>query len=302
MSTSFRLLQCVAYGDALGAPFETPDTSIHPDIASARPGDPFRPTLRLGLAAGGWTDDTAMSVALAEAIVGLGQFDHYTVSHAYHRLYAGEPNRGWGGTLRYALESTSKGPVDLSGRTGWTIGNGALMRSAPLAVVAPANPQERLYLVESDVRITHPHEDVYAAVFVYVTALRARLHDPYRECVFRDAVQDLQRTRISRASYLAVRAAVGLARLCGVDGGCPNDGSVFSTLASVVAAFQSGPAPTGEILHSALVLGGDTDTRLALLAPLLWATSFPRPFTEIEQHDRLARLDAQLAELPRLLS
>ena len=125
----------LAVGDALGAAVEFEPPGTFPEVTGYRGGGPH------GLAAGAWTDDTSMALALADSIASVGwnlndQAGRYT---AWWQKGEYSVN-GWcfdiGITTRSALNRFLKtGDARTSGDTSERAsGNGSIMRLAPVSI------------------------------------------------------------------------------------------------------------------------------------------------------------------------
>jgi poly(ADP-ribose) glycohydrolase ARH3 len=138
-------------GDALGMPFE----GAAPD---ALPERPEMEEARLGR--GTYTDDTQMMIALAESLVACGAVDEDHLAGAFLAAY--EPERGYGAGTRAVLRLLSAGvPAReaaarvFDGRG--SLGNGAAMRVAPVAVRFAVDKGRLLEQAERSARVTHAH-------------------------------------------------------------------------------------------------------------------------------------------------
>jgi len=154
-------------GDALGMPYEgLPRDRLPEDIG-------FR-DVRLG--AGTYTDDTEMTVALAESLLRCDVVDEDDVSRAFLAAY--DPRRGYGSGTVEVLERIAGGLAgpqaarrSFGGRGSF--GNGAAMRVAPVAV--------RFYddsvLLDSQARrsaqVTHAHDVGINGDAVHAVAMAA---------------------------------------------------------------------------------------------------------------------------------
>lgn len=264
------MVRGIAFGDALGAPFETPDGSIHPDLKNWN--GTLRDTSRLGLLAGETTDDTAMSYALAKSIVERGAYCTEHVWRAYLEQYRKNPAIGWGPICKAAFGSSK---VEFEpGVDGHSIGSGALMRSAPLAVLHGVKEvEETWHLVKSDAALTHDHEDVFLASYAYVRAVQRRIFNT-RGSIWKAVRQDVEKIdKVSSGCRKRILAALSH----DLQIVPPSDGSTLSLLASVYWVTQQPGgymARKGDIpveFGHAIRLGGDTATRAALVAPLVFA-------------------------------
>jgi ADP-ribosyl-[dinitrogen reductase] hydrolase len=145
----------MALGDALGMPVEFPD----PD-----PEEPVRELLAAphrGVAAGTWTDDTAMALCLAESLlerdgmVAEDQLRRYLTWYRDGHLSAEPECFGIGPTVRAELEKfegTGDAEVagDLKAQT-----NGALMRVAPVPLAYRRRPGAAIRAAGESSKTTH---------------------------------------------------------------------------------------------------------------------------------------------------
>jgi len=120
----------VAVGDALGAPFEGAGTVRRRDLErlEREPG-PLR-----------YTDDTHMTIGMAESLVERRGFDGAHMVAVFARNFAAEPWRGYGAGPPQVFRLIERGvPWDQAGRAlfggSGSFGNGAAMRVAPAALL-----------------------------------------------------------------------------------------------------------------------------------------------------------------------
>ncbi len=152
----------LAIGDALGAPLEFKEASL-PDQFLKR----FKTGGAHNVSLGEWTDDTSMALAMAKSLIEKQSFDADDIMKKFCNWYLkGEySTRGRcfdiGGTVAVALRSYSKTLNNneylqpYRGRTGVdTSGNGALMRMAPVIMVAK-NSSDAIQLATQQTLLTH---------------------------------------------------------------------------------------------------------------------------------------------------
>lgn len=94
-----------------------------------------------------FTDDTVMTVAVADAIISGRPFGE--VLHEYGRKY---PDRGYGGRFYKWLLSDDPKPYD-------SFGNGSAMRVSPCAMLAHGNRERALTLATASAVCTHNHPE-----------------------------------------------------------------------------------------------------------------------------------------------
>jgi ADP-ribosylglycohydrolase len=155
----------LAYGDALGVPYE----------AGVRPLDGTPHLLGGGLGnyePGEWSDDTQMAICIAQAALDVGPADLPTevgldaVAERFEDWYAGRPADIGIQTARVLrdAELLTGGPAArlraaahaLHERSGRTAGNGALMRTAPVAVALHGNAGAIASTARAVAELTHP--------------------------------------------------------------------------------------------------------------------------------------------------
>lgn len=129
----------IAIGDALGMPVEMESASYirekYGRIETYR--DPGDHKYFKGWKPGTWTDDTALTLAVADAFVESGKLD-MDVQVKMH-VQAIQEERGWGKSTREAIlrlkngvHWSESGKTDVPGRG---VGNGVVMKIAPLAAL-----------------------------------------------------------------------------------------------------------------------------------------------------------------------
>ncbi|HVI74128.1 MAG TPA: ADP-ribosyl-[dinitrogen reductase] hydrolase [Anaeromyxobacteraceae bacterium] len=144
----------VALGDALGATVEfmtageiRAQYGVHRDLRGGG---------WLHLAPGDVTDDTEMSLALAEAIVSRGRFEARAAAEALAAWMRSRPtdvgNTVRRGLRRYLLEGTLEAPP-----AQYDAGNGAAMRMVPVALATLGDRAQLAREAVAQARITHHH-------------------------------------------------------------------------------------------------------------------------------------------------
>jgi ADP-ribosylglycohydrolase len=145
----------LAVGDALGAPLEQAPA----EVASAAVDHGLGMTGGGAWAAGEWTDDTAMALALAESIAAMGLVDMGDVAGRYIS-WASEDGKGIGRATRHALVG-ARDADDACARarryyevSGMAAGNGTVMRATPIGLCA-ANVAQAVDAARRDAELTH---------------------------------------------------------------------------------------------------------------------------------------------------
>jgi ADP-ribosyl-[dinitrogen reductase] hydrolase len=147
----------LAVGDALGTTLEfTPRDDRADLLVDMIGGGPFH------LAAGGWTDDTSMALALADSLLAADPFDPRDLASRFLRWWRmGEYSHTGrcfdiGNTTRAALERFERTGEPLAGSSDpRSAGNGSLMRLAPVAIRYSRNAVARRDAARLQSRTTH---------------------------------------------------------------------------------------------------------------------------------------------------
>lgn len=172
------VLLATAAGDALGAPYEfQPARGPEKDVAMVGGGG-------FGWAPGEWTDDTSMAIAIAEvAATGADLRDHSAQDAIVERWHGWtrtakdvgiqtrsvlgrvEAEGGWAATALTASRA-------LHERSGRTAGNGALMRTAPVALAYLDDEDALVTAARQISALTHYDPDACDACVLWCCAIR----------------------------------------------------------------------------------------------------------------------------------
>lgn len=271
-----------ACGDALGAGYEFADSTLPEDPADLA-------MIGGGLgdwAPGEWTDDTQMALGVLDVLAeraGDGPVDLVAMGRNFLDWAATHPP-DIGNHTRAVLDAG----VDAAQLLDWSaevqemkgdsVGNGGLMRTAPVVLVAPDDRAAVARLAADASRLTHAHADSQEACVLWCEAIRLAVGgaDPATPEGWTDLVasgldlveverRDLWRERIDEAVELPA--------------------SAFHPNGWVVAAFQaalsaivhtpvSAESPSDHLevgLRAAVMIGNDTDTVAAIAGALLGA-------------------------------
>lgn len=266
------------YGDAAGAPYETKSaTEVAKDLERRGGLVPFaypNPFVEWEgikeFPPGRPTDDSDQAAALAAWLVAhrgrqlddLYQRFRRTVFDGVSPLQAVVPAIGAGKTTKRALEPLTYDLSQARPEGNEFPSNGALMRSAPLALFFGSVARVDADLVRAVCRVTHRSEGAYEATLAYVALLcalleGASLHEafvrsrPFVTADLETLWDNPQATPSDPARF-------------------PGRGAARLTLAVALYALTTSSAPSEGIMRAILV-GGDTDTYAAVAGGLLGA-------------------------------
>lgn len=254
-----------------------------------------------------YTDDTAMTIKLAESLVESNGFDGSDLAMRLATEFGDDPNRGYGGGVARFFEAVLSGArwhvaaeAQFDGEGSY--GNGGAMRVAPVALWAYSDLEETARLAGESAKVTHTHPiGVEGAVIqavaahhalnipddgdVDVGALRADLDRLVETDQFRDKLQTLDRCLEQDDDE---NAALHLGNWVAAD-------------KSVVTALYCYLKATSfeEAILRALRIAGDTDTIGAMTGALAGArfglSGIPDPWLGVEGHHRLVELADAIA-------
>jgi poly(ADP-ribose) glycohydrolase ARH3 len=282
-----------ALGDALGCGFEG-----HPAPSASEVRDVLRAhgTLR-------YTDDTAMTIALAESLVAVSDLDEDHLAATFARHWHAEHWRGYGRGTASLLRAIDGGgswrelaPAQFE---GGSYGNGAAMRVAPVAILAGGDIHRTLDLARRSAQVTHAHllgiDGAALQAGVVALALASPADEPLdpqavlaaaADFVTEEVMQE-QLTRVGELAAHALPAEVATHIGHGVD-----------ALSSVPAALVSALLASGSMsdtIRYAIAIGGDTDTIASMAAGItgahLGAEAIPDAWlARLESRERLIGL------------
>ncbi len=216
---------------------------------------------------GRYTDDTEMTIGVAESLVEVGGFDGEHMIKTFMRNY--DPKRGYGPgppavfRLIELGERWDTASMILFGGRG-SFGNGAAMRAAPVGLLYFDEPEELRRVAERSSLLTHAHPlGVEGAVIqAYAVALAVKTNpssfDPRdfleelesfsREEVYREALRDAARLLNEKADKKKVISRLG------------NGVEAFRSVPTAVYCFAANAESFEKAVLYAVSLGGDADT------------------------------------------
>ncbi|MBE1548117.1 ADP-ribosylglycohydrolase [Mycobacterium sp. OAS707] len=275
------VLLATAAGDALGAPYEF--------------GPPRGPELEVAMVGGGpwergeWTDDTAMTIAVAEVAATGADLREISALDTVVKRW-----REWsrhakdvGIQTRSVLNSASRdGAITVASaraeskrlheQTGRTAGNGSLMRTAPVALAYLDDEQAMVQAARTVSELTHFDPDAGDACVLWCSAIGHAVLTGQLD------------VRIGLRHIDTDRRKLWSQRLDAAESGRPssfaNNGWVVAALQAAWSAIATTPVPVDDpdsevfradhlrlALDAAVRAGNDTDTVAAIAGALLGA-------------------------------
>ena len=292
------ILLGLAVGDALGVPFEF----MKRGTFEAKP---LQGGGGHGQPAGTWSDDTALALALAAALLP-GGFDAQQAGQNFQDwLYKGKfTARGnvfdVGGATRAAIGRMRHGvvPEQAGGKGEYDNGNGSLMRIAPVvpALLGVKDPEARFKAVRRASSLTHAHPLACACCFVFEEFLRLLSLGWDRDTGYRRLCDDFA----NGFPFIGGEVLAKLGRV--LDGGLryvpepaiQSGGFVVHTLEAALWCLLNSESYAETVLKAAS-LGRDADTTACVAgaaAALCWGRdSIPEDWIEgLAGRDELLRI------------
>ena len=274
-----RLRGCLlglAVGDALGAAVEFAAPGTFPPVTGYRRGGPHN------LAAGEWTDDTSMALALADSIVTNG-WDLDDQAERYLRWYEDGEYSVTGRCFDIGIQTRQALVTFKHTRSARTCGNpaerasgnGSIMRLAPVPIAfASLFPDQVELLAEradESGLLTHPSPICRSACRYLAVVMAALAHGEPRGRVLSPSWPLLVRLDLHPALEAVVRGSFREKRPPAIRGG----GYVVESLEAALWAFHDARDFQEAVLR-AVNLGNDADTTGAVcgqLAGAYWGES-----------------------------
>jgi ADP-ribosylglycohydrolase len=287
----------LALGDALGAPFEGGplERLAWRVMGTTRTGE-----MR-------WTDDTQMSLDLAESLIEHRALVLDDVAQRFAHGYRW--SRGYGpGTVKLLSRIRSGQRWHEASRSVFrdgSFGNGGAMRVPVVALFATATGAELVDMARASASVTHSHELGLEGAMLIAAATSAALHEPDALGVFDRAARHCQlesflgRLQVAR-SWLTADADPSHGEVC------ESLGRGMTALESCVTALYLAcrywQRPFLELQTCVARLGGDADT-IGAMAGAVWgahhgARSLPEmALCRLEQRARLEQVALALFDL-----
>ncbi len=139
----------IAIGDAYGAGFEF---SNRDKIENHNSGKYFTQH-DLGIPAGKYTDDTQMSIAIAELLISNTEFTKETCANSFIQTFKRDKRQGYAKKFQALIETCENGADLIKNIKPQSTRNGAAMRSVPLGLIV--NKDDLLASARTQASVTH---------------------------------------------------------------------------------------------------------------------------------------------------
>ena len=284
-----------AIGDALGMPFESKLSNYQ--LLLDWDGKSFLPSEYHKLQAGQWTDDSQMSLMVAESLIKNEGFNPQDLADRYVDWIVSKRARGYGRTTLAAVQNLMAGKHWSESGIAGSFGNGTAMRAAPFGVYFRNDLQSLISVCKIDSAITHVSEDAEAgSLAIALATYYAVNHDT--ENLLEKIHQHLPDSKVKNTIYtlgvLIDSAEITPQQALSVLGTKAN---VQETVPAALYCFLKFNTYQSAI-EAAIRAGGDTDTTAAIVGALYGAKygmkAIDKRFYSVESFDRLVELDSQL--------
>jgi poly(ADP-ribose) glycohydrolase ARH3 len=290
-----------AIGDALGASREGHVLASKPEFE----------TIPQVLHLLRYTDDTHMTIGLAESLVECGGFDGAHMAQRFVHNYLKEPWRGYapGPPMVFSLlrrgAKWDKAAADVY--PGGSFGNGAAMRVAPIGLLYWNNHARLREVAYQASLITHSHvlgrEGAALQALAIALALAEDPDKPLDVDFFTSrlldfATEDVYRSKIARLAFLLKRPDDRETVVAQLGHGI----EAFESVPTAIFAFLAHPRDFVSTVIYVVSLGGDTDTIASMAGAIsgayLGIDALPSQWLEkLENRGYISDLAAKLWEL-----
>jgi len=288
------LLGC-AIGDALGVPFEKKLVN-HPELV-AWDGKTFLGSEHHKLLPAQYSDDTQMSLMVAESLIDNHGFNADDLAARYVDWIASGRARGYGRTTLMAVQNLQAGRHWSESGIAGSVGNGTAMRAAPFGVYFRNDIYSLVNICKIDSGITHASEDAEAGSIAIALATAYAINndtDDLLEKIWKHLPDSKVKSSIYSLDSLLNSEHITPQQALRVIG---TKADVRETVPAALYCFLKFDNYYDAIL-AAIKAGGDTDTTAAIVGSMCGAKfgmkSIDESFYSVEDFDKLVELDSKL--------
>lgn len=291
-----NVLLGTAVGDALGVPFETKLANYDPLVKWD--GKSYLGSEHHGLQPGQYSDDTQMSLMVAESLIDNHGFNPDDLAARYVDWIVSGAARGYGKTTMLAITNLVNGKHWSESGIAGSYGNGTAMRAAPFGVYFRNDLSALVSICKMDSSITHASEEAeggsiaigLAAAYAVNGDTSGLLEDLWQilpASKIRSIIYSLD--SLIESPYITPEQAL---RVIGTKA------DVRQTVPAALYCFLKFDNYHDAVL-AAIKAGGDTDTTAAIVGALFGAKYGMKVIDKdlvknVEESDRLIELDSQL--------
>jgi poly(ADP-ribose) glycohydrolase ARH3 len=251
-----------AIGDALGARWEGRGMARSEDIVS----------LAEKLEQLIYTDDTHMTIGIAESLIESKGFNGEHMAQTFIRNYEAEPWRGYGpGPPRiFRMIKSGEAWDSAASRLYWggSFGNGSAMRVAPVGLLYSRNLEKLREIAYQSSSITHSHELGREGAALQACAVALALNTPSDEDIDEEAflskLQNFIQDQLYKEKVAQIRKLLSEQDEAKVVTVLGNGIEAPRSVPTAIYCFLRQPQSYKDTVLYAVSLGGDTDTIAAM--------------------------------------
>lgn len=291
-----NVLLGTAVADAMGVPFES--MLSNNKAITDWDGVSYGASVYHQLGAGQYSDDTQMSLMVAESLIQNGGFSPDDLASRYVDWIDSGRARGYGRTTLIAINNLKAGKSWAESGVEGSYGNGTAMRAAPFGIYFRNDQNTLIAAVKADSGITHKSDEAEAgalaiALMTFAIANSAKEEDmvPF---ILNHMPDSVTKTKVSTMSKLLGSTKPPLEILKAIG----SRADVRQTVPAALYCYFKFKNYKEAIQH-AIRAGGDTDTTGAIVGALIGArdgaAGIPTEWVDsVEDKDKLVVLDSQL--------
>lgn len=219
-----------------------------------------------------YTDDTHMTIGVAESLVESKGFNGEHMAQTFITNYVAEPWRGYGpGPPRIFRMIRSGQPWDSAADevyAGDSFGNGSAMRVAPVGLLYSDNPEKLREVAYQSSSITHSHElgreGAALQAYAVALALNAKSDEEIARETFLLKLQRFAQNQLYKQKIARMKGLLGEQDRAKVVNVLGNGIEALRSVPTAIYSFVVHPKSYKDSVIYAISLGGDTDTIAAM--------------------------------------
>lgn len=290
-----NVLLGTAVADALGVPFEKKLVNF-PGLVEWD-GKTFLGSEHHKLKPGQYSDDTQMSLMVAESLVTKHGFDPDDLAARYTDWLISGRARGYGKTTLMAIQNLHSGKHWSESGIAGSTGNGTAMRAAPFGVYFRNDLYSLVNICKIDSSITHASEEAEAGSIAIALAAFYAVNgdlDNLLEKIWQHLPDSKVKSTIYSLDSLISSEHITPPQALRILG---TKADVRETVPAALYCFMKFDS-YHEAIVAAIKAGGDTDTTAAIVGAMFGAKlgmkAIDKSFYSVEDFDKLVGLDSQL--------
>ncbi|NWF78276.1 MAG: ADP-ribosylglycohydrolase family protein [Chloroflexi bacterium] len=298
-----KFLGCLlgaAIGDALGARWEGRRMSRSEDIVF----------LAERLEQLIYTDDTHMTIGVAESLIESKGFDGEHMAQTFIKNYDAEPWRGYGPGPPRIFRMIKDGEAWYSAANrlyrGGSFGNGSAMRVAPVGLLYSRDLEKLREIAYQSSSITHSHELAREGASLQACAVALAVNTPSDEDIDKEAflskLQNFIPNQLYQEKLAQIKELLGEQDKAKVIAVLGNGIEAPRSVPTAIYCFLRQPQSYKDAVIYAISLGGDTDTIAAMAGAISGAylgidAIPPEWLAKLENKDYIESLAQKLWQL-----